>query len=57
MEAELTRWPSDALSGARRRVDAAILMMRTQPTLEDAVMSEALHGIALTARQLKRGAR
>lgn len=54
VEAELSRWTSDALKDARHRVDRAIALTRLQPTLEDAAMSEALHTIALDARRLKR---
>ncbi len=56
VESELSRWTSDALRDARRRVDRAIALTRLQPALEDAAMSEMLHAIALDARRLKRGA-
>ena len=55
VEAELSRWSVDALAVARRRVDRAVALTRLQPALEDAVISEALHGLALDARRLKRG--
>jgi DNA polymerase III subunit delta len=53
VEATLNRWPADALSDARRRVDRAILLTRKQPALEAAALSETLHQLALTARRLK----
>lgn len=56
VEAELSRWTSEGLRDARRRVDRAIALTRLTPALEDAAMSEALHTIALDARRLKRGA-
>jgi DNA polymerase-3 subunit delta len=55
VEAELSRWTSDALVAARRSVDKAVALTRVQPALEKAAMSEALHAIALDARRLKRG--
>jgi DNA polymerase-3 subunit delta len=54
VEAALKDWPSDALVEARHRIDRAIMLMRTQPALEEAAISEALHAIALKARRLKR---
>jgi len=57
VEAEIDRWPSAALVEARRRIDRAVMLMRLQPALEEAAISEALHDIALTSRKLKRGAR
>lgn len=56
IEAELSRWTSDALIAARRRVDQAVALTRLQPALEKAAMSEAFHSIALEARRLKRAA-
>ncbi len=56
VEAELKRWPSDAIAEARRRIDRAVMQMRLEPALEDAAISEALHEIALTARRLKQAA-
>jgi DNA polymerase III subunit delta len=57
VEAEIERWPSTSIAGARRRIDRAVMLMRLQPALEDAAISEALHDVALEARRLKRGAR
>jgi DNA polymerase-3 subunit delta len=54
VEAELRRWPADQLADARRQVDRAVALTRLHPALENAVMSEALHRLALTARRLKR---
>jgi DNA polymerase-3 subunit delta len=53
VEAELKRWPSDALAEARSRVDRAIATTRLQPGLEAAAISEALHSIALQSRRLR----
>jgi hypothetical protein len=55
VQAEVERWPVDAIAGARGALDRTVMLMRLQPALEDAAMSAALHGIALTARRLKRG--
>ena len=56
MEAEIKRWPLEALADARRRMSAAILATRLQPSLETAAISESLHAIALQARRLRRAA-
>lgn len=56
VEAELSRWTADALATARRRIDRAVALTRTQPALEAAAISEAMHAIALNARRLKSGA-
>ena len=56
VEAALARWTVDGLIDARRRIDRAVALSRTQPALEAAAVSEALHAIALHARRLKRGA-
>jgi DNA polymerase-3 subunit delta len=53
---ELERWPSDRLREARRDIDQAVYRSRLQGNVEDVAISDALHRIALTARQLKRGA-
>jgi DNA polymerase-3 subunit delta len=55
VEATLRLWPGPALAEARRRLAEAIYGTRLRPALEMAVVSEALHGLALTARRLKRG--
>ena len=57
VEAEIERWTSDALSEARRTIDRAVMLMRLQPALEAAAISEALHGLALTARRLRQRSR
>ena len=57
VEAEIERWPSASIAEARRRIDRAVMLMRLQPALEEAAISEALHDVALEARRLKRGAR
>ncbi len=54
IEAELKRWPSGHVAEARREIDRAVALTRLQSALEDSAISEALHGIALTARKLKR---
>jgi DNA polymerase-3 subunit delta len=56
VEAVLNLWPSARLVEARRIVDDTVMMMRLQPALEDAAISDALHRIALIARALKRDA-
>jgi DNA polymerase-3 subunit delta len=56
VETELRRWPADELVNARRQIDRAVAQTRLQPSLENALISDALHRIALTARHLKRGA-
>ncbi len=35
VEAEIERWPSDAIVDARQRIDRAVMLMRLQPALED----------------------
>ncbi len=55
--AELERWPSEALVEARRTIDRTVMQMRLQPALDEAAISEALHGIALTARRLRKSTR
>ena len=55
VEAALARWTVEGLIDARRRIDRAVALSRTQPALEAAAISEALHAIALHARRLKRG--
>ncbi len=57
VEAEIERWPSPSIAGARRRIDRAVMLMRLQPALEEAAISEALHDVALEARRLKKNAR
>jgi DNA polymerase-3 subunit delta len=52
VEAELRRWPSPELAEARRQIAEAIALTRRQPALEDAAISEALHGTALRSRRL-----
>jgi len=52
VEAELRRWPSADLAAARHRVDRAVALARTQPALERAAISEALHAVALRSRRL-----
>jgi DNA polymerase III delta subunit len=54
MEAVLRRWPDAALADARRRIDAAIALSRRFSALEAPAISEALHGIALVSRRLRR---
>lgn len=54
VEAVLSRWTADGLVKARRRVDRAVSLTRTQPALEASAISEAFHAIALEARRLKR---
>jgi DNA polymerase-3 subunit delta len=54
-EASVKRWTQDALVEARRLADGAVYLSRMQPNLEYAAVSDAMHKIALTARQLKRG--
>ncbi len=57
VQAEIERWPSPSIEDARRRIDRAVMLMRTQPSLEEAAISEALHAVALEARRLKRSTR
>jgi DNA polymerase-3 subunit delta len=54
VEAQLKRWPADALAEARRRMAEAVAVTRRQPALESAAISAALHAIALEARRLSR---
>jgi DNA polymerase-3 subunit delta len=56
VEATLRLWPASALAEARRRLNDAIYATRLQPALENAAVSDALHGLALQARRLKRRA-
>lgn len=54
VEATLQRWSSEALMGARKRIDRAVALTRVQPALDMAAISEALHDLALTARRMRR---
>jgi DNA polymerase-3 subunit delta len=56
VEAALRLWPTEKLRDARRRIDRAIALSRLQPALENAVISDALHQIALQSRRLRRDA-
>jgi DNA polymerase-3 subunit delta len=53
----LDRWPADHLRRARLAAGDAIAASRKHPQLEYALISDALHRIALMARQLQRGRR
>ena len=55
VEAALIRWPVESLMLARHQIDRAISLTRMQPALESAVISNALHHLALNARRLKQG--
>jgi DNA polymerase-3 subunit delta len=54
IEADLKLWTGEALEAARRRVFDAIAATRMQPSLDDAVISDALQALALIARRLQR---
>ena len=54
VEAQLRRWSMSDLAQARRRVAEAVALTRTQPGLEIAAISVALHGLARQSRRLSR---
>jgi DNA polymerase-3 subunit delta len=54
VEAQLKRWSAGALAKARRRIAQAVLLTRTQPALDTAAISAALHETARHAQRLAR---
>ena len=54
VEAQLRRWSLEELADARRRLAEAVALTRTQPGLEVAAISVALHSLARRSQRLSR---